>query len=425
MLSFLGIGGGEDKEDTKTMIKNTIETEIKTRTENLNKLVNESSTKISTEMVQKAIANVTNETSGANIISAGEINIGKKGKVKIGQDAKVKATNEAIVKIVTDATSMQDLGNKMAQDVANKVQTDQAAKQNLESLAKIGELTKRGGGPEGMLDTLGKTAESAINSLTGSKKEKTTTTEISTALKTMMDTVTINSTDIQNIVRTEIKNKMEQAAEGTCKGLTSGSNLFNVGKLNVGDEGEYESMQAVTVESFNKCLIDLNMGAAIANKLTAEFSSKITSDTSNKQASDSALKADSSIIKEDIQDSGIMKSIDNLVNKAALFWIVIALAFIGGGGFLLYKFLPSFTSSSTEDSDTSDNTVDADNVVQEGGENILFGLNNPNINSNIYLSAAIMAMIIFSSRKSIPLCGVFLVVVFLYFIYKKNLNLLN
>ena len=446
-MRALGFGGGSDKEDTKTLIKNTIDTEIKTRTENLNKLVNESSTIISTEMVQKAIATVINETSGANIISAGVIRIGKKAKVKFGQNADVKATNDAILKIVQDATSMQQLGNKMASDIANKVQTDQQAKQNLDALAKIGELTKSAGGAEGMLNSVTKALDSGIKSITGAKTEKTTTTEISNALKTMMDTVTINSTNIQNIVKTEIKNKMEQAAEGSCKALTSASNIVNIGNLTVDEEGEYESMQAVTIESFNKCLIDLNMGTAISNKLTADFSSKSTSDTSNKQASDSAVKADNAIVKETIQESAIMDSVDNTVNKVAdtvdnavnkvtdlagsYIYIIgaIVLVVIIGSIYLISKFLPSFTFASTpeysDNTDNTDNTDNADNVEQEGGENILFGLNNPNINSNIYLFAAITAMIIFSSRKSIPLCGVFLVVVFLYFIYKKNPNLLD
>lgn len=420
--------GGKDKSEVKTIIKNELNMEITTETNNINTIVNKSSQTIVSEMSQAAIANVKQSTNASNTLTSKAL-IAKGGaKVDISQSADAVAENKAIISIVMSADSMQELGNKIVADVTSKVANDQAAQQSMKSLAAIGEMTKSAGGPEAMISKIADMAAGMTKSITGGSTDTSSTTEITNSIKTKLKSITTNSNDITNIVDTTIKNTISQAAEARCDMNTGAGNIINIDAILAdGGGSEIKIKQEASTKALNDCIINLNMGSKIANALTQGFETKTLSETANKQKGEQELKSESEITKKTIQESAIMDSVDNLVNQVAglagmyMFVVGFIIVAIIGGIFYLFS---SGSISMGELANFSPLGNEDDNE-QEGGENSLFGLNNSNMNSNIYLFGAIIAMIIFSSRKSIPLCGVFLVVLFLYIIYKNNPKLLG
>ena len=424
--------GGKDKSEVKTIIKNELDMEITTETNNINKIVNKSSQTIVSEMSQAAIANVKQSTNASNTLTSKAL-IAKGGaKVDISQSADAVAENKAIISIVMSADSMQELGNKIVADVTSKVANDQAAQASMKSLAAIGEMTKSAGGPEAMISKIADMAAGMTKSITGGSTDTSSTTEITNSIKTKLKSITTNSNDITNIVGTTIKNTISQAAEARCDMNTGAGNIIDIDAILADGVGsEIKIKQEASTKALNDCIINLNMGSKIANALTQGFETKTLSDTANKQKGEQELKSESEITKTTIQESAIMDSVDNLVNKvsglAGMYMFVVGFIIVAIIGGIFYLFssgsismgdLANFSPLGNEDDNEDDNE-------QEGGKNSLLDLNNSNMNSNIYLFAAIMAMVIFSSHKSIPLCGVFLVVLFLYIIYKNNPNLLD
>lgn len=444
------MGGGKDKSEIKTIIKNELDVEITTETKNLNKIVNESITNITTNMVQTAAASIKQTTAGSNTISTGALVARGGGKVDISQQAKVEAENKAIIQIVMSADSMAKLGNDIINDITNKVKNDQAAKQSMESLAKIGELTKDAGGVEAMVDKIAGMAQNMMKSATGGSKEESSTTEITNSIKTKLKNTTTNSSDIKNAITTNITNDMKMAAKAKCDMNTSSGNVLNASTiLAEGTDSEIKVKQEVNVKSFNDCFIKLEMGTKIANELTNGYKVKTESDTTTKQTTDQALKSDAKIEKETIKESAIGKSIDNAVDKGAdivktglnmantimyVIGAIILVVIIGiiysissvGKGFSFGSSTDTDVATSTDTDVATDVATDVDTSVdtdantdndQEGGENILL---NSNTDGNIYLLAILVIIIITTARKSLPLCSILLIVIFLYFVYKTN-----
>jgi hypothetical protein len=424
--------GGKTESEIRTTISNEISVEIKQRTENINKIVNQSTTNISTEMAQEVAAKIKQNTAASNIIAAKNLVATGGAKIDLTQQAQVEAQNKAIIQIVMSADSMQELGNKIIADVTNKVKNDQAAQQSLDTLAKIGEATKKAGGPEGMLDSLTKMVGDMTKSMTGGSSSEKQTTEIRNAVKSKFESETINKNDITNAITTNISNSMKQAAEAKCEMDTTGENIISVDNILAGGQGsEIKVKQSVSIKSFNDCFINLNMGSKIANSLTNGLETKTKSETENKQTAKQELKSESEISKETIQESAIMNSVDNLVSTVGglmsswifivggiILLVVLVVGYLFASGAISMDDFAQFTPSGAAAGvagDVLDVVKGGDDEDQEGG----------GMNGKIYLLAGLVAMLILIARKSLPLCGVSLVVIILYFAHKKNPELLG
>ena len=434
--------GGKTTSEVKTMIKNELSTEINNKTKNISTLVNNSVTNIMQSIKQSAEAEVTATTNLGNITNiSGLVLRGPGSKITLNQDAVAKIENTAIIKIISDASELQKMGNNIADNIKSNLQNNQGAKQDLESLSKIGEFSKKNGGPEGMLDTLAQTVSGMVASLTniGGSTSSLNDTQIINSIKTTINNETINENNISNSINTSISSMMEQMAKAKCNFNTDGKNELNISNAEVTDGAVYTQSQSLNLANFNNCIIDLNLGSKISNDLTNGFKTDISNTQTNDQSSDQKAKTSSEIIKETVQESSIMKSIDNLVNTIP--GLLSAPMYIIGGIILLIVGVPiilSFTGGSkNRDDDGSyrgdrDDGGDSDDGGDRGRGNRGMGnsgdldeLEGGGVKGNIYLLATFVAMIILIARKSLPLCVVLLVIIILYFVHKKNPELLG
>jgi hypothetical protein len=420
--------GGKTESEIRTTISNEISVEIKQRTENINKIVNKSTSSIVTELQQTASATVDMITAGSTTLVAKSLTATGGGVVDLEQQAKVDAVNNAIIKVVMDAKAMQEIGSKVIADVKTQVKNDQAAQQSLDALAKIGELSKKSGGPEGMLDSLTGMVKDMTRSLTGGSSSEKQTTEIRNKVKSAFESITVTSNDITNAIETNITNKMAQAAEAKCNIKTTASNTISVDNIAASEGGTIKVKQAVSVKAFNDCFIDLNMGGAIANTLTNGFKTTTAAETENKQSAKQELKSESEISKQQIQESAIMSSFDNLVGAVGgllgswiyivggiILLVVLVVGYLFASGAISMDDFAQFTPSGAAAGVAGDVLGSNDDDEQEGG----------GMNGRLYLFAGLVAMLILVARKSLPLCAVLLVVIILYFVHKKNPELLS
>jgi hypothetical protein len=431
--------GGKTTSEVKTMIKNELSTEINNKTKNISTLVNNSVTNIMQSIKQTAEAEVTATTNILNTSNiSGLVLRGPGSKITLNQDAVAKIENTAIIKIISDAAELQKMGNNIADNIKSNLQNNQGAKQDLESLSKIGEFSKKNGGPEGMLDTLAQTVGGMVASLTniGGSTSSLNDTQIINSIKTTINNETINENNISNSINTSISSMMEQMAKAKCNFNTDGKNELNISNAEVTDGAVYTQSQSLNLANFNNCIIDLNLGSKISNDLTNGFKTDISNAQTNDQSSDQKAKTSSEIIKETVQESSIMKSIDNVVNNLGglVGGLLSAPMYIIGGIILLIVGVPiilSFAGGSSRNRDDyggdSDDGGDRGRGRGRGMGNSgdLDELEGGGVKGNIYLLATFVAMIILIARKSLPLCVVLLVIIILYFVHKKNPELLG
>jgi hypothetical protein len=411
------------------MISNEISTQITNITKNISDVFNQTTTKISTEMVNEAAAKINISTIGSNRIKTKNI-IAMGGKVDLQQDVKVQATNQAIIQILGDQSQMNEMANKVASDMTNKAQNDATLKQSLDALSKIGENTKNAGGPEQMVDKVLSTVGDMIKNLTqigGSSSEKQIT-EIKNKISTVITNVIENKTNIKNLIENVVSSSFKQAADAKCEMKTDGENVFEADDIMAMAKGEVNLKQSVSIDAFNTCFIKMEMGQKIASKLMNGNEFKSENDTSNTTKSDSGLEAKSEITKTTEQESAIMKSVDNAVNKitgiignfmAAPMYAIIGCAACCMCIIVLPMLMPSGRSGGNDDMYGGSLVNLEDTITFEGG-----GFNLSFDEGKMYLYVAILAALLFIYSKSIPMCGVALAVLVGFILY-QNQNLIK
>ena len=420
--------GGKNRSEIKKQITNEISLEISNTTKNLNTITNISSTELTQEIENKVEAEIKVNTSGINIIDVDEITFGRNSTNNINQDIKIAAVTNAIIKILSDTSQKQDSINNMAEKIKNKIDNDSTLKQDVDFLAKIGKSSSDAGGPEAFVNALADTVQTLISTIgnIGGSSSSIDETNIRNTIKNQINNVTINQTDITNKISTSIKNKMEQLGSAICDVSTVGNNSIISKKLTSLDGSIANINQTIDISSFSSCIIELQLGSKIASDLTNDFKVDTGSDTTNKSSGDQKAKVVADIKDETIKDSSIMKGIDNLVNNVsdlAGSWIYIIGGIVGLIILIIVAVIlvPMMRSSSVSSRDDGDNGDAVDGNADDGDDNDN-QRGGGNINSDIYLFASFIAIFILIANKSLPLCGVLLIVIILYLFNKKSLN---
>jgi hypothetical protein len=419
--------GGKTTSEIKTQINNELSMKIKNITKNINNITNTSTFELTQEIKNQAEASVDTNTIASNTIETGDIVIRRGSKVDLSQSAKINAVNSAIIKILSDASQLQSSSNNMADKIKSKIDNDIAAKQDVAFLAKVGEYNKNNGGPEALVSSLAGVVEKFISSVTGSNSSSVNETNIRNIVNTEIENQTINETNINNAISTSIKSNMDQLGKASCKTSNIADNRLKVGNIIVDDNGELIIDQTIDISAFTTCIIELELGSKIASTLTNDFKVDADSDGKNVVGADQKGKSDNVKETKTEKDSSIMKSIDNLVDNVGD--VAGSFVYVIGGIILLIVLImvgPSLMGSGTNQStnsssvaprdydDDDDDDDDGDYDDQRGG--------GGNISSNIYLFSSFITIFILISDKSLPLCGILLIVIILYLMNIKKLK---
>lgn len=416
--------GGKNKSEIKTQITNELSVEINNKTTNINRVTNTATNELTQSIKNNAEASVEVNTSGINETNIDEIIIDAGGTANIEQNMKLAAVTNALISILTDASQKQTNINDLTDKIKNQINNDQNLKQDVEFLAKVGQYSTNNGGPEAMAEALAGVVETYIQSMTGTSNSNVTETDVRNHIKTTINNEVINENEINNKISTSIKNSMEQLGSGLCKVDTTGVNTLRSRKLLIGEDGTFNFKQTLDISSFTTCIIKLQLAANMASDLTNKFVVDTGSLSGNTQSTNTKAKISGEQENRDDKTSSIMNSIDNLVNNVgdvAGSWIYIVGGIVGViiliiVAVILVPMMRSSSVSSRDDGDDDDAVDGDDDDNQRGGGNI---------NSDIYLFASFIAIFILIANKSLPLCGVLLIVIILYLVNKKKPELLN
>jgi len=429
--------GGSDETVVRNTIKNKINIEIENVTKSVTSVVNETSNEVVNEMTQKIAATIKQKTSASNSLEADSlIAVGPGSTVNIDQQAEVEAKNQALIQILQSGDAMNDLANNMITKFNEKIDQDAAAKASMDTVNALKEKEKKGGGPEGLVDTVAGMVKDVTKSLTGGSSSSVNETTIENEVRQKMKQESITENYVKNSVANKIKTSINQDTKATCQFDTNANNTIRAKDILADKGGNINVKQKVSVRAFNDCVIKLDIGAKAVSALVTRYDVKGETDRKQVAKSEGALKSESTISKETIQESAIMSSVDNLVNKVGDFFgnftMIIGIVILVAVGGIIYLFasgaismddiagLTPMGKASSLIGDVTEAAVGGvtggDDDDQDGG-----GL----LDRKVYVIAALVAFLILVARKSIPLCGALLVVIILYFANRSNPGLFN
>jgi len=423
--------GNKSEKEIRNEISNEINIHIRNYTANINEVFNKTATDIATNMVNEAVGKIDIKTITANLVRMKDITaVGS--SISVEQQAQSQATNQAIISIVADQTKMNELANKIASEVSNRAYNDNQLKASMEAVSNVGENTKEAGGPEAIIDKILTTFGDMIKNLTtiGGSDRVSLVNQIKNFINVSINNETINRQHIQNIVENTVKTSFKQAADAKCDFNTDVNQTIDIGNLTAlalqGKSSDINIKQSVSASAFNTCLVKLEMGQKVSDRLMNGYEFKSFSDTLNINKVDTGLKSGTEVSKKTEKDSAIMKSVDNLVDETAglmgswiyivggiILVIVIGVIFLFGSGAVSPSdFTPMGQAASAFRGGFTEELAD---TLQQGGSFL------PKFNEgNMYLYVAILALFLFVYSKSIPMCGVLLAVLVGYVIYTNK-----
>jgi hypothetical protein len=412
--------GGKNRSEIKTQITNELSTEINNKTRNINRVTNSSTTELIQNIKSQAEATVDSTIGGSNNTEVNNLTIAAGGRVNLVQSLKINAVQKALIDILTDTSILQnnanDLANKIKNDVANSLQL----KQDVEFLAKIGSYSSNNGGPEAIAESLAGVVETWIQSTSGQSNTNITETEVRNLVRTTINNEVINENEVNTKISTSIQNNMSQLANAGCNLRTTAGNNIDIKNLIVGEDALYNNEQIIDISSFTSCIIKLNLASSIVSELTNNFVVDTSSNTDNNQDVDTKAKLSGTIETISEITSSISDAFNNLVNNIGDVvgsWIYIVGGIVGVIILIILAsiFIPMMSSGRSSKKNKRYEDEDENDYEQRGG----------GINGNIYLLASFIAILILIANKSLPLCGVLLIVIILYLVNKKKPELLG
>lgn len=399
----MGLLQGDEKRNT-TIVENELASMLKNETENIQSYLNDITKKVTSDMVSTAKSDIQISQSVGNTANiGGNIKVSGPGStLSFIQDATLTLEARAVIKIVSDQSKMNDLVQNIASELNRNTETNNKLKQAADNVAKIKDSTVDGGGPEGMV-------RSATDILKAGSNE-ITETELRNSVRNTVINRNVDSNEVKNILTTEVSNAVRQAGESRCGLNISANNTINsFANFEVTEGGKFDVNQKITLNSFQQCMVDLNLGQKVVDKLIEGAQLKSTSTTTTTNETDQSQKTSADISKEKEMKSGIMDFLSNVLLMIPLIICAVCIPIIAG------IFLMGGSGGEDEESYGGGNVLN----IFTPTENFDGGALNFN-ESNVYLYVSLIAVLLFTYSKSIPACGVILAVLIGYILYKNK-----
>ena len=442
--------------DTRTVIRDTISQELNIMVSNssttLSKIINETISDISTKIAQDQVTQIKQQIGFSNLFNvAGDAVFDGPGtNFTLDQQGQILAESSAIANMIQSASALQDMASKAAAQMLQEQAARNEIQQSATQLAKISETATKGGGPEGMLDSLTTMVSGMLGDLTGIGSAKSVSTEkiteIKSAINTELKSTVLSENYLANLLKTTIEQSFAQSSNAECQQIIRAENAINFGRnLTVKNGASVNLGQAVKITDLRKCIMSLDTGSKIATEIgvASEFLSQNSQSTGN--TTSQSASQDAEISRSSSTTSAIMNALESLFENIsslwrtspAFMWMVIGVAATGCIGALALAFggVGGGGKKSKRGRDDMDMDMDMDMNEEHdmdrqiGGFNSLLdslnseissfgGADNINTNyGNIYLWALIAVLVYYVFGSSLPMSSALVIAIICYIIY--------
>jgi hypothetical protein len=312
-MCFLGICCGcGNKTVTKLDVTNQINSAITNSTKTINDIVNKTITDITTNLINTVSANIHIDTGSSNSFTATDL-YSDGSTINIDQQAKTDAQAIATMQIASDANSLSELTNSIIENLKNKATNNSDLTTAMNTMNQIKTITDNAGGPEQMVDKVFKSLQDTISGGGDSNDQEKTFKNL---IGITVNNETLNQNTIEDIISTSIKGKITNNTFGDININNAASNSTLVHNVTAimkdGKSASINIIQNADLKSFQKTIIDLNLGSSLANKILTNTDTSSLTDALNKTAE--KVKDDSTtvVVDKTKQGSAIMSFLDNL-----------------------------------------------------------------------------------------------------------------
>ncbi len=312
-IGSVGINCGKNEKVSKLTVTNELSSAITNSNTVINEVVNSTISKVSTEMVQKNGSDIQIDVNATNQISLGDISVTDGSEFDISQRVKNDTTALAISDIVSKQASLTEMTQSLMNDLQNKASNDTKLNAALDQMVQIAEIKKNAGGPEGMVSKVTDAFNSFLDSPKSERDEQTYNNKIGVSISNS----NYSKNDLKNYLENSISQKLTVDNLAKCRLSTASGNVLEARNVVLKNGSKVAINQDATLNAFQQCIMKMDIGNDLTNKLlqTSDFKSMV--ENLNKNAAELQASQDAKNTKENTQDSAIMKSVDNAVNKAA------------------------------------------------------------------------------------------------------------
>ena len=297
------MGNKHPKDINQSDVQSEINIELTNETQNLNKILNEQITNISTSIINQNAADINISTGGNNLFTADEITIEKKGVLDVNQQIDIQSTNTAVLNLLQDQEALNDFSSKLSEQLQNSVSNSTSITTAMQNVAGLTNANSSAGGLASMLQSVMDTLKS-VNPLNA----PVSTSNISackTAIKQTFKNITLNQNDIQNIIHNNISNSIKNMNSQSCNISTTGNNQIMVGNLKIKSEGVATIKQSQSIKAFNSCLNKLVSSSKITNQVATAATTQSTTDTKNSNEASTAASAAATVTTSTVMGDSI------------------------------------------------------------------------------------------------------------------------
>ena len=359
--------GGSQSAQVNTNILNSINTEIDNVTKTITNTVNSSTTQALNSLISNNTANLNAKCQADNNFNMSNCDV-TGGILDVVQTINASCVNEMMAKIKADTSWQQKFSAQLNSSFASAVKNNNSVVQAMDAksvLTKNDANTDLRGAISNIMNTLGSSAAS----LTGTKVNKDTITNVTNIFNTLFSNKTYTKNDIQNIINNINKNTV-------VINTTQGCNL-NDTALNsaVFDNCDFNNNililnQSASVKSLQSCSQGVVSNMLTSNQGIMQAVDTLSATTSNTNTASSLLTQQAAITITKT-NSGSLLGMLGLGNFGMIIMIVVITIVIAVIIVIIIKVMKSKKSgSNTGNPDVSNlsSTSDITTPLAELGE---------------------------------------------------------
>jgi hypothetical protein len=294
---------------TETDIKNVMNTMVTNATKNINNIINDTTTIVTTNVINNNVS-LTKVTGGcSNIGDIGDITLGGTGnKISVTQTCIENLKMSACQQLSNDSKAMADLATKVNASVSNQLTNNNAAQDSLKTLAQCQLATQQQGGVTGVLTEVAKGMANIAPSITGANtsSDSKTITKVLTQINVDVSNLTENINNITNAIKNQITTGITNSNQTTCQLDGTGSNVLKIKSINStgGTNNTFSITQSASIDGFVTCIQNNINTTELATSIAQSAGADTTSKTTNSNAVSNVVEntAKSSTTKTLISD---------------------------------------------------------------------------------------------------------------------------
>lgn len=320
------MGGKQSSKVTEIDIQNEINIELTNETTNITKILNETVTNITSNIITKRASEIRISQGNDQRIEITEIYVGENANFKIFQTISTKYINEAVVQISSDTTALTDMANTIITDIQNKLKNNSDLQSSLKTANSLKSTTTDDGGIASMVRIVGDVIKTALSS--GDIMTEENITKIKNIVKTVLKNITINDTSINNIIRNTVTSNIEKNDKSMCIFSFTNNQQINFGRVVVDRNAKFELSQILSVDSYNTCIIEIIDTTSLTNSMTNAQTNNSISDITHDSIVKAVNDAKNTIVKEEVYKDPFVTIFSNLGNNGYIVCIMFIIAFV-------------------------------------------------------------------------------------------------